>query len=193
LKPPIRVESGYPGDCALPSPRIEEIIHSVEEGTYCALLGPRLCGKTLLLRYVEQNLAKILGWTCIYINLQEVRVSSQQTFFADLTRLTAQHLTEKTGHTLPIPLKRKLQCCLRGFLTDSLELLDQDLVLIVDPLEALPLDLVQALLTSLRAAYMDQQTLERHVSVVVSGALSLATLAVGESSPFRVLPAGVRR
>ena len=165
---------------------IEEIIHSVEEGTYCALLGPRLCGKTLLLRYVEQNLAKILGWTCIYINLQEVRVSSQQTFFADLTRLTAQHLTEKTGHTLPIPTEEEASSAVfRGFLTDSLELLDQDLVLIVDPLEALPLDLVQALLTSLRAAYMDQQTLERHVSVVVSGALSLATLAVGESSPFR--------
>ncbi|MEJ2301787.1 MAG: hypothetical protein P8Y14_09705, partial [Anaerolineales bacterium] len=57
--------------------------------------------------------------------------------------------------------------------------------MIIDPLEALPTDLVQALLTSLRAAYMDQQTREHQVTVVVSGALSLATLAVGESSPFR--------
>jgi serine phosphatase RsbU (regulator of sigma subunit) len=32
---------------------------------------------------------------------------------------------------------------------------------------------------------MDQQTLDNQVSVVVSGALSLATLTVGESSPFR--------
>lgn len=165
---------------------IEEIIHSVEEGTYCALLGPRLSGKTLLLRYLEQDMASILGWICLYINLQEVRVSSQQTFFADLTRLTAKCLAEKTGRTLPVPPEDEASSAVfRGFLTDSLQVLDQDLVLIVDPLEALPLDLVQALLTSLRAAYMDQQTLDRHVSVVVSGALSLATLAVGESSPFR--------
>jgi serine phosphatase RsbU (regulator of sigma subunit) len=73
----------------------------------------------------------------------------------------------------------------RAFLSDSLETLERDLVLLFDPLEALPTDLVQALLTSLRAAYMDQQMLDYRMTVVVSGALSLATLAVGESSPFR--------
>jgi hypothetical protein len=46
----------------------------------------------------------------------------------------------------------------------------RDLVLIIDPLEALPTDLVQALLTSLRAAYMDQQDQEYQLTVVVSGA-----------------------
>ncbi len=59
------------------------------------------------------------------------------------------------------------------------------LILIIEHLEAVPTDLVQALLTSLRAAYMDQQSEEYRVMVVVSGALSLATLTVGESSPFR--------
>ena len=165
---------------------VDEIVHSVEEGIYCALLGPRLCGKTLLLHYLEQHIAPILGWTCAYINLQEVRVSSQQVFFADLIRLTARHLTEKTGLSLPTPGEEEASSAVfRGFLAEYLELLERDLVLIIDPLEALPIDLVQALLTSLRAAYMDQQTLEHHSSVLVSGALSLATLAVGESSPFR--------
>ena len=55
--------------------------------------------------------------------------------------------------------------------------LQRDLVLIIEHLEAVPTDLVQALLTSLRAAYMDQQTHEYRVIVVVSGALSLEDAA----------------
>jgi serine phosphatase RsbU (regulator of sigma subunit) len=165
---------------------VEQIVQCVEEGVYCALLGPRLCGKTLLLRFIEGNLANLLGWRCIYLDLQELRASTQQVFFADLIRLSAQRLTELTGNTLPAPDESAASSAVfRGFLSDCLEIIGSDLVLIIDPLEALPTDLVQALLTSLRAAYMDQQPLDHHLTVVVSGALSLATLAVGESSPFR--------
>ncbi|NIV37740.1 MAG: hypothetical protein GWN58_52505, partial [Anaerolineae bacterium] len=71
----------------------------------------------------------------------------------------------------------------RAFLDDAVAALGRDLVLIIEHLEAVPTDLVQALLTSLRAAFMDQQTHQHGVMVVVSGALSLATLTVGESSP----------
>jgi serine phosphatase RsbU (regulator of sigma subunit) len=66
-----------------------------------------------------------------------------------------------------------------------LDALQRDLVLIIDNLDAIPTDLVQALLTSLRAAFMDQQSLNYRITVVVSGALSLATLTLGEASPFR--------
>ncbi len=165
---------------------VEQIIQCVEERVYCALLGPRLCGKTLLLRFIERNLAKLLGWTCAYIDLLEMRASTQQAFFADLIRRSAQRLSELTGHTLLVPDEDAASSAVfRAFLSDCLETIGRDLVLIIDPLEALPTDLVQALLTSLRAAYMDQQTLDYQVTVVVSGALSLATHAVGESSPFR--------
>ncbi|HEX9616575.1 MAG TPA: PP2C family protein-serine/threonine phosphatase [Anaerolineales bacterium] len=165
---------------------VEQIIQSVEEGVYCALLGPRLSGKTLLLRYIERNLAKLLGWTCAYIDLLEVRTNTQQAFFADLTRLTAQQLGEVTGREVPVSADPVASSAVfRAFLSECLEITGRDLVLIFDPLEALPTDLVQALLTSLRAAYMDQQPLDHQVTVVVSGALSLATVAVGESSPFR--------
>jgi hypothetical protein len=68
---------------------------------------------------------------------------------------------------------------------ESLDAMGRDLALIIDNLDAVPTDLVQALLTSLRAAYMDQQSRDHHLTVVVSGALSMATLTVGESSPFR--------
>jgi serine phosphatase RsbU (regulator of sigma subunit) len=165
---------------------IEQVIQSVEEGIFCALLGPRLCGKTLLLRYLEQNLSNLLGWTCIYLDLQKLRATTQQAFFSDLTRGTAQRLAELTGLAIRIPNELQASSAIfRAFLSECLYQTSRDLVLIIDPLEALPTDLVQALLTSLRAAYMDQQNMDHQVTVVVSGALSLATLTVGESSPFR--------
>ncbi len=165
---------------------IEQIIQCVDERIYCALLGPRLCGKTLLLRFIEEKLAKMLGWTCAYIDLQEIRTTTQQAFFTDLIHLTAQTLTRLTGHSLKLPEEEVASSSVyRAFLSDCLETTGRDLILLIDPLEALPTDLVQALLTSLRAAYMDQQTSDHQITVIVSGALSLATLAVGESSPFR--------
>ncbi len=165
---------------------IEQIIQSVEERVFCALLGPRLCGKTILLRFIETHLAPLLGWTCAYIDLQELRSVTQQEFFSDLIEQTAHRLGEQTGQTLALPEGLPASSAgFRAFLADSLERLGRDVVLIIDPLEALPTDLVQALLTSLRAAYMDQQNMDQQVTVIVSGALGLATLAVGESSPFR--------
>ncbi len=165
---------------------IEQITQCVEERVYCALLGPRLCGKTLLLRFIEQNLAHLLGWTCVYIDLHQIRATTQQVFFADLIRVTAEHLATATGRSLDFPDESLASSAgFRAFLSESLGSLESDLLLIFDPLEALPTDLVQALLTSLRAAYMDQQMEANQLTVVVSGALSLATMTVGESSPFR--------
>ena len=165
---------------------IEKILQCVEEGIYCALLGPRLSGKTVLLRSVEHDLVNNLGIACTYVDLLELRSSTQHTFFEDLIRLISHRLTALTRQEFPPPQEGYASSAVfRGFLLDSLETVGSDLVLIFDPLEALPTDLVQALLTSLRAAYMDQQTLENQVTVVVSGALSLASLTVGESSPFR--------
>ena len=168
------------------SSAIEQIVQCVEQGVFCALLGPRLSGKTLLLRYIEQSLAKSYGWTCAYLNLLELRATTQQAFFTDLIQETARRLGDLTGQALPVPEESEASSAVfRGFLLDSLDLIGRDVVLIIDPLEALPTDLVQALLTSLRAAYMDQQNGGHQVIVVISGALSLATLTVGESSPFR--------
>jgi type II secretory pathway predicted ATPase ExeA len=165
---------------------VDQIIRSVEGRTYCAVLGPRLSGKTVLLRYIARTVAESLGWTCIYIDLYEMEASTLQGFFAALIRTIAHHLPEMTGQALAVPEASLVSSAVfRGFLSDSVTQLGRDLILIIEHLEAVPTDLVQALLTSLRAAYMDQQTLDDRLVVVVSGALSLATLAVGESSPFR--------
>ena len=98
----------------------------------------------------------------------------------------------QTGQQLQVPEEELASSAVfRAFLSESLDTLGGDLVLIIDPLEAIPTDLVQALLTSLRAAYMDQQDMEYQVTVVVSGAFSLATLTVGESRPSADCPAGI--
>jgi energy-coupling factor transporter ATP-binding protein EcfA2 len=165
---------------------IDQIIDSVREGTHCALLGPRLSGKTHLLLHVDQILAQSLGWTCLYIDLYAIKAFTLQGFFAELMELIGQRLAERTGLSLSVPgADLASSATFRGFLTDAALELGHDLILIVEHLEAVPTDLVQALLTSFRAVYMDQQALDSRVLVVVSGALSLATLTVGESSPFR--------
>lgn len=165
---------------------VEQIIQCVKDGVYCALLGPRLSGKTVLLRYVEQTLADKLGWTCVYIDLLSIRASSQQGFFADLMHQIEKQVCDLTASPISIRTESEISsAAFRGFLSECVADLGHDLVLIIEHLESLPVDLVQALLTSLRAAYMDQQLLDQRVTVVVSGALSLATLTVGESSPFR--------
>jgi serine phosphatase RsbU (regulator of sigma subunit) len=165
---------------------ISQIVDGLREGTHCALLGPRLSGKTHLLLYVDRILAESLGWSCIYIDLYAIKAFTLQGFFAELMDLIGTRIVERTGLSLTIPEASVASSAVfRGFLTDAVLELGHDLILIIEHLEAVPTDLVQALLTSLRAAYMDQQTLETRVLVVVSGALSLATLTVGESSPFR--------
>lgn len=165
---------------------IEQILQCVEDGVYCAVLGPRLCGKTELLLYIEQVLTESLGCVCVYLDLAEMSSSNLQGFFGELISLITKRFGELTEVWLDQPGDGEVTSAVfRAFLLDSAQALGQDVVLIIEHLEALPTDLVQSLLTSLRAAYMDQQTLTQYITVVVSGALSLATLTVGESSPFR--------
>lgn len=165
---------------------IDQIMQCVEDGVYCAVLGPRLCGKTEVLRQIEQILLERYGLPCIYIDLNVMRSSSLTGFFSELIRLTAGRFSQLTGIYLPAPDESETSSAVfRAFLADCVQATGQDVVMIIEHLETVPADLVQALLTSLRAAYMDQQTQDQRVTVVVSGALSLATLTVGESSPFR--------
>jgi serine phosphatase RsbU (regulator of sigma subunit) len=165
---------------------IDQILQCVEDGVYCAVLGPRLSGKTELLLYIEQVLTESLGSICVYTDLAEMSSSSLQGFFGELISLITKRFGELTEVWFDQLQETEVTSAVfRAFLLDSAQALNQDIVLIIEHLEALPTDLVQALLTSLRAAYMDQQNLDQNITVVVSGALSLANLTVGESSPFR--------
>jgi serine phosphatase RsbU (regulator of sigma subunit) len=164
---------------------IDQLVRSVQEGTYAAVLGPRLSGKTGLLRFMADTLFPALGWPCAYVDLYGVRAATLAGFFAELIRSVSQSLPEsQTLATAAFLSSPGSSVAFRGFLSDVVTGLGQDLILIIEHLEAVPSDLAEALLTSLRAAYMEQQTLDHRSIVIVSGALSLATLTVGESSPF---------
>jgi hypothetical protein len=181
--------ASIPGRVELPSHNldlVDRVMECVQEGTYCAILGPLLSGKTESLRHIQQLLSGSYGWVCVYINLYDARVSTLRAFFGDLMAQTARHIRLRTTRELPVPRDELISgAVFRAFLADAVSELGSDLVLVLDHLEAPPTDLVQALLTSLRAAYMDQLSLDHRLISIVSGALSLATLTVGESSPFR--------
>ncbi len=165
---------------------VNEIIRSVQEGSFCALLGTRLSGKTVLLRYVEEILSARFRWTCAYVDLYAVETSTLSGFFGALMRLIAGRVEPIADLGLELPAAGTASSAIfRAFLDEVVQGMERDLVLILEHLEALPTDLVEALLTSLRAAFMDQQNQDQRVVAVVSGALSLAALTVGESSPFR--------
>src|SRR6186713_3144464 len=61
----------------------DKIIQCVEEGVYCALLGPRFWGKSNLLRYVEQWMQEH-SLPYVHINLFEVQSPTQSDFFSSL-------------------------------------------------------------------------------------------------------------
>ena len=82
---------------------VSQIIRCVEDRTYCAVLGPRLSGKTELLRYVEGPLAGSLGWTCVYVDLYAIRASTLHGFFADLIQHTARRVGELTDQVVQVP------------------------------------------------------------------------------------------
>ena len=116
---------------------VEQILQCVEEGVYCAVLGPRLCGKTELLLYIEQILIERLGWVCVYIDLAEMRSSSLQDFFAELIRLVLRRFGELTGVWIESPAESEASSAVfRAFLLDSAQTLGQDLILIIEHLEA---------------------------------------------------------
>jgi hypothetical protein len=165
---------------------VNDIVRSVQEGNFCALLGTRLSGKTVLLRHVEQILSGPLRWSCVYVDLYAVETSTLSSFFGALMRIIACRVQAMAGLELALPEAGTASSAIfRAFLDEVVHGLERDLVLIIEHLEALPTDLVEALLTSLRAAFMDQQNQDQRVVAVVSGALSLAAVTVGESSPFR--------
>ena len=77
----------------------DQILNSIKEGTYCALLGPRLCGKSVLLRYLEHTLDEF-GWPCLYIDLQTITAATLQGFFADLMAQASKNLHHPRGDRL---------------------------------------------------------------------------------------------
>jgi len=163
----------------------EQIIRCIEERKYCALLGPRFTGKTELLHFVGEKL-KQKSQACVRVNLYEIEAAKQSDFFNNLATSVVQRIKDITGIMITLPAQGVTDsAAFRSFVNEGIACLEGDLVLIFDHLEGAPNDLVRALLISLRAIYMEQREAKHQLVVIVAGALSLAGLATGETSPFR--------
>lgn len=163
----------------------QEIADSAQRGQCCAFLGPRLSGTSEVLQHVRKGLSDDPMITCVYIDLRDVDSSTRKGFFASLAQQVCTSAAgvgakgcTRLGHG--VTSGAEFRACLKECTTR----LQSNLVLMVDHLHIIPTDLVQVLLTSLRAAYMDQASNGALFVPVVCGALSLATLTLGQSSPF---------
>ncbi|MGC9334704.1 MAG: hypothetical protein ACP5JJ_11180, partial [Anaerolineae bacterium] len=127
---PFDVPAGAPAIVRYNQGAVAEIVGCVREGSYCALLGPRLSGKTVLLRHVAEMLSGPMGQTCVYLDLYDVDVSTLQGFFADLIRLVAVSVEAQAGTSPDMPDPAIASSAVfRGFLGDLVLRLQQDMVL----------------------------------------------------------------
>jgi GAF domain-containing protein len=167
----------------------QQVKDCVLEGRYCTLLGPRFSGKTAILRDVADELASDPTLVCVYLSLGQTDCATEATFFSSMAELIARELALPRYDDLVSPVASVSSPTFRGFLQAALDSLRRDLVLMLDDLELVPSELLRALLSSLRALHMEQSGVTgSHVHrlvVAAAGALSLATHAVGEASPFR--------
>ena len=167
----------------------QQVIKCVLEGTYCTLLGPRFAGKTVLLHYVKHELERDPALDCIYLSLSTIDHSSTAAFFSTLAGAVMDHLASAQRLRDDLAIDATNSPTFRAFLAAAIETMQRDLVLLLDDLEQVPIDLLRALLSSLRAIHMEQQARSwspaRRLVIVAAGALSLATHTMGEASPFR--------
>jgi len=163
----------------------QQIVDCVSRGQCCALLGPRLSGTTEVLQWVSAVLQQDPLCARVYVDLRQTESSTSHQFFASMASSTSHQVTAILAQDSPGASPEITSGAqFRGCLKDCARQLKRTLILMVDHLHSIPTDLVQALLASLRAAYMDQDSGVPQVVPVVCGALSLATLTVGQTSPF---------
>lgn len=163
----------------------QQIMDCIRRGQCCAFLGPRLSGMTEVLQWVGWMLREDPFCACIYIDLHKTEFATRREFFASLASSVVHQSTDLIGHK-PVMTSAEITsgAQFRECLKECALQLRRNLILMVDHLHSIPTDLVQALLASLRAAYMDQQPDGPQVVPLVCGALSLAALTVGQTSPF---------
>lgn len=169
--------------------RIDLMVQQLRQHNYIVLLGPAHSEKTRLLEDVATAGAQHGWFTPIHINLWQVRTDNEAEFFQSLARLLCKSI--HNDYCLELD-DRALDTLAQArdfqhFLEQCRERQRGHLVLMIDHLQALPHDLIQQLLNTLRAAYMERKAERRNsLDVVVTGGMALADLSLGLTSPFNM-------
>jgi PAS domain S-box-containing protein len=155
------------------------------ERRYSALLGPHYSGKTRILELLLKRVEKQPAYIGIEVDLSQVSMAANIQFLDRLADLIDEALPDQYGPALKMSGPENMTPGdFKAFIETILLRTRRNIVLVLDHMESLSKDILHQLLELLRAQLMEQQSESYHLIVLVSGALSLAAQAIGESSPF---------
>lgn len=160
------------------------VLEHLRSNECVTLLGAPFSEKTELLLDVASALQGTGFSRPIYIDLQQTESSSEVAFltnFASLMMKALGDLDNIMEDEIPNPR------AFSDFLLACKALVNCQLVLLIDHLQAMPHYLIHGLLLALRAAYMEQRPDAPHRFVaVVAGGTKLMGLSTASTSPFNM-------
>jgi signal transduction histidine kinase/energy-coupling factor transporter ATP-binding protein EcfA2 len=180
---------------------------AVARGEYVAIVGPKACGKTLLLKDVLATLRAQGECACVYADLQGWQVGQTGDLFRTVAWAVHQaipmagtgaasraHLPDGRFAHDQLPDLRlspdgvKDGQDFRHFLAALLGVVPYALVVALDHIESLPRSLAKALLRCFRVVYSERGVHPEYsrVVVVAAGALNLFELTTSHVSPFNI-------
>jgi serine phosphatase RsbU (regulator of sigma subunit)/uncharacterized protein YigA (DUF484 family) len=164
--------------------RVQTVLRHIFAHECIALVGPANCEKSHLLSDVVGELRRSGRFVPAVADLWQAASTDEAAFFSSLAALISRDLPHPPPLDGPITTPRAFQ----NFLAACLEPRPaQNLALFVDHLQALPHDLVHALLLSLRATFMEQPVESpARLVAIVAGGMNLVGFSAAPTSPFNI-------
>lgn len=179
----------FHGDTAFKRVRVrdneqaEAVLRHILAQQCVALVGPANSEKSHLLADVMDDLRRTGRFLPVYVDLWQAASSDESAFFSSLAALIAGEVPGAPPLQEPVTTARSLQ----NYLNACTVAADRHVALFVDHLQALPHDLVHAMLLALRAAYMEQAVdAPTRMTAVVTGGMNLVGFSAAPTSPFNI-------
>jgi signal transduction histidine kinase len=170
-------------------PAWRRVREAVRRGEYVALVGPKFCGKSMLLRDLLPGLTAEGQHLAVYLDLAPWQVYQPQELFRRLAA-AIDHELSHAGH--PQASRSPDWVCsshdLRYYLSAALAASPETVVLALDHVESLPRYLAKDLLRCLRVVFNERTVHSEYERLVViaAGALNLFKLTISVLSPFNI-------
>jgi signal transduction histidine kinase len=167
----------------------QKVCQAVSRDEYVALVGPKYCGKTLLLLDVLDTLRTTGDRLPVYLDLEGWQVYRAEDLFREVAIAIRQAVPGSDVLDLPLtPEDLRDSQDFRYYLSALLSLVPNTIVLAVDHIESLPHYLAKALLRCFRVVYSERVSHPEYYRIVVvaAGALNLFELTTSLISPFNI-------
>jgi len=167
----------------------QRVRETVLRGEYVAILGPKFCGKTLLLQDVVESLRDEQVHYCTYCDLDRLHILQIPTLFQRLARALHSAVPEADGLGLPLNIDEiRDGQDFRYLLAPVLASSSRPVLVALDHIEALPQYLAKALLRCFRVIYNERDVHCEYGKIILltAGALNLFALTASKVSPFNI-------